>query len=143
MVREQKMLRIIQIVFVVFGALQFLNVHFIPSNVPTGTLTLFQGLVVVIAVSDNVIGILLQRILVKGPGRISAVGKAATLAQRWLIANVVRLALSLSTSLFGLVLHMTGSPNWLAQALIGLGILFMVVVSPGKPPAEQVSSSPY
>lgn len=143
MAREQKMLRIIQIVFIVFGALQFLNVHFMPSNVPTGPLTLFQEMVVVIAVLDNVIGIFLQRTLMKRPGRMPSVGKAATPAQRWLMANVFRLALSLSTCLFGLVLHMVGSQNWLAQSLIGLGVLFMVVVNPGNPPAVEPANSPY
>jgi hypothetical protein len=59
------------------------------------------------------------------------------------MANVVRLAIALSTCLFGLVLHITGAPAWLAGSLVGLGIVFIVVVSPGKPPAVPTQNAPY
>jgi hypothetical protein len=143
MVREQKALRIMQVVFVVFALLLFPQMRYLTPAQPPGPLTLFHKLVALIAIADCVIGIVLQRILIKNPGESLPIGTVATPSQRWLIANVVRLAFSLSTCLFGLVIHMTGSPNWLAQGLVGLGILFMVVVAPGKPPADEQGNSPY
>jgi hypothetical protein len=49
----------------------------------------------------------------------------------------------MSTCLFGLVLHVLGAPDRLAQALVVLGILVMIGYLFGRPPAAERGISPY
>ena len=99
-------------------------------------------LIAALAVADGFIGIVLKRILMRAKPRALPNGKMPTAAGRWFTANLIRLAFSLSTCMFGLVLHFIGAPERQAQALVVLGILFMFV-SPGKLPAETTESTPF
>jgi hypothetical protein len=141
MVQQQRVLRIVQICFLVYAIGLFWLMHIIkPQNGSPADPVVYQS-IAALAVADGFIGIFVQRLMLKGKARPLPNGKMPTAAQRWFAANIVRLAFALSTSLFGFALHVLGAPERLAQALVGLGILYMLV-SPGKPPAEP-GSSPY
>jgi hypothetical protein len=84
----------------------------------------------------------MQRTMQKARVRSMPNGKVSTAAQRWFSANILRLAFALSTSLFGLVLHIMGAPERLAQALVALGIVYLLVKA-GKPVADKPQNAPY
>ena len=139
MVQHERVLRIVRICFIVYAASLFWVLHIIkPQNQTPASPAMYEAIAAV-AVADGFIGIFMQRTMLKAKIRPLPNGKVPTAVQRWFLANIVRLAFALSTCLFGLVLHMLAAPERLAQALVGLGILYMLV-SPGKPAAEPVSS---
>jgi heme O synthase-like polyprenyltransferase len=142
MVQQQRVLRIVQICFLVYAIGLFWLMHIIkPQNGSPADPVVYQS-IAALAVADGFIGILMQRLMLKAKARPLPNGKVPTAAQRWFAANIVRLAFALSTCLFGFALHMLVAPVRLAQALVALGILFLLV-SPCKPPADEPGSSPH
>jgi len=134
---QQKLVfRTMQIAFIVFGCLVFYLMHIVKPNAETPPAPALYESIAAIAVVDGLIGIWMQKMILKGQVRTLLNGKMSTPGQRWLAANVVRLAFATSTSLFGFVLHVLGAPERLAQILVGLGILYLLM-PPGTPPAEQ------
>ncbi|MGD0912643.1 MAG: hypothetical protein ABR928_12150 [Terracidiphilus sp.] len=142
MVQQQRVLRIVRICFLVYAIGLLWVMHIIkPTNGAPADPIIYKS-IAAIAVADGFMGIFLQRMLLKAKARPLPNGKMPTAAQRWLTANILRLAFALSTCLFGLVLHVLGAPERLAQALVILGILFMLVRL-GKPPADDPANAPY
>jgi hypothetical protein len=131
-----------QIAFVVFAVGLLWLTHIIKPPSGPAPAPVFYESIAALAIADGFIGILIQRLMLRGRVRPLPNGKMPTSAQRWLSANVVRLAFANSTCLFGFVLHELGAPGRLVLALMVAGILFMLV-SPGKPPAEPTQSAPY
>jgi hypothetical protein len=136
------MVRVMQIAFLVFAVgLLWLTHRINPQGGPPAEPAVYESFAA-LAVADGFIGILVQRLMLKGRATPLPNGKMPTSAQRWFSANVVRLAFANSTCLFGFVLHMLGAPERLVLALMIAGMLFLLV-SPGKPPAEPAQSTPY
>jgi hypothetical protein len=125
-----------QIAFIVFGCSVFYLMHVVKPNAETPPAPALYESIAAVAVADGFIGIMMHRLLLKAKARPLPNGRMPTGAERWLSANVVRLAFATSTSLFGFVLHVLGAPERLAQILVGLGILYMLM-PPGALPAEQ------
>jgi hypothetical protein len=140
--QQQRVLRIMRICFVLAGLFYFYAEHVIKPPGDTPAQPPMYEMIAGIAILDGFLGIVVQKILLKAPARPLPNGKLPRGAQRWFMANVVRLAFAMSTSLFGLVLHMVLAPERLAQALMLAGILFMMLPL-GKPPAEPVQGAPY
>ncbi|MFZ0305042.1 MAG: hypothetical protein WAL75_20290 [Terracidiphilus sp.] len=142
MVQQERVLRIVRICFIVYAAALFWVMHVIkPASGPPATPIVYES-IAAIAIADGFVGILVQRMILKGRAKPSPNGKVPTQVQRWFSANIVRLAFAMSTCLFGFALHMLGAPERLVQALVALGIVYMLV-SPGKPPAVDPATSPY
>ena len=137
----QRVARFVRL-FLVLAGIAFLYVeHIINPSSGTPPQPVLYGAIAAIAIADGFLGILIQKILLRAPARPLPNGKLPTAAQRWLTAIIVRLAFAMSTSLFGLVLHMLLAPERLAQALMLAGILFMMLPL-GKPPEEPTQGSP-
>jgi hypothetical protein len=143
MVPQQRTLRIVQIMFVVYAALLFWLMHTIkPTQLP-GPLKPIHEAIAAIAVADCLIGIAMRRMFLAGSMRRPHNSAAVDPVKRWFLANVIGFAFAMSTCLFGFVEHMLGAPERLAQALVGLGIAVMIGLMPGQPPSEQSGISPY
>jgi hypothetical protein len=142
MVQQERILRIVRKCFIVYAVALFWVMHIVRPQSGSHANSVVYESIAALAVADGLIGILVQRMILKGRAKPLPNGKTPTQIQRWFSANIVRLAFAMSTCLFGFVVHMLAAPNWLAQALVGLGILFMLV-SPGKPPANGPADSPY
>jgi hypothetical protein len=142
-VQAQRNLRIVQFIFLAYAVFLFWLMHIIKPQEPPGGLTVVHKAIAVFAVIDCVIGMVLRRMIMTGSLGRSGNPAAASPVKRWFSANVIGLAFALSTCLFGFVLHMLSAPGRLPQALVALGILVMLFLSPGAPPAEQPGSSSY
>jgi|HubBroStandDraft_1064217.scaffolds.fasta_scaffold14279_2 hypothetical protein len=140
MVKQERILRIVRILFIVYAASLFWILHILKPSVTTPPAPVLYESITALAVADGLIGILVQRLMLKAKARPLLNGKMRTPAQRWFSANVIRLAFATSTSLFGFELHMLSAPERLAQILVGLGILYMLMPL-GKPPAEPAESA--
>ncbi len=128
-----------QIAFILFAAALFQMMHLIKPQSGSQMAPVVYQAIAAVAVADGFIGIWMKRLLLKARLRPQPDGRVPTVAQQWLFANVIRTAFAMSTCLFGFVLHTLAAPERLAQALVALGILYLLV-SPGKPPTEPVSS---
>jgi hypothetical protein len=142
MVQQQRVVRVMQIGFIVFAALLFWMMHIIKPQSGSSEPPVFYGSIAAIGVAAGFIGIFMQRQIMKSSAKRLLDGTRPTSAQRWLAGNVARLAFANSTCLFGFMLHVLGAPERWALALVALGVLFMLV-SPGKPAADEPASSPY
>lgn len=142
MVQQQRVVRTLQIGFIVFAALLFGMMQIVKPQSGSSEPPVFYWAISAIAIADGFIGILMQRLIMKSSAKRLLDGARPVAAQRWLSGNVVRLAFANSTCLFGFMLHMLGAPERLALALVALGVLFMLV-SPGKPAADEPAKSPY
>jgi hypothetical protein len=143
MIKEQRTMRIAQVSFIVYAAALFWIMHFLKPQQPAGELTDFHKIIAGVAAADCLIGIWIRRILLNAPAGKLRDGTIANAAKRWFVANIIGYAFAMSTCLFGLVLHVLGAPDRLAQALVGLGILVMIGYLFGRPPAAEPGISPY
>jgi hypothetical protein len=139
---QQRVVRAMQIGFIVFAALLFWMMHIVKPQGGSSEPPVFYESIAAIAIADGFIGIFMQRLIQKSSAKRLLDGTTPTAAQKWLSGNVVRLAFANSTCLFGFMLHILGAPERLALALVALGVLFMLV-SPGKPAADEPAKSPY
>jgi len=142
MVPQQRVVRVMQIGFIVFAVLLFAVMHFVKPQSGASAPPVLYWAVAVIAIANGFIGMLMQRLIQKSSTKSLLDGTRPTGAQRWLSGNVVRLAFANSTCLFGFVLHILGAPERLALALVALGVVFMLV-SPGQPVADKPAKLPY
>jgi hypothetical protein len=138
MVPQHRALRIVKIVFVAFGLFLFVVLHLMDAHHPAGVLKLTHKMIAALALADVVLGIVFQRYFMKAPIRPEAHGTAATVAQRFFTAHIIRLAFTLSTCLLGVVVHSLGAPRWLGRTLVGVGVLFMMIMKTGKSAEEPV-----
>ena len=138
---QHRALRIVKICFVAFGLSLFVVLHLIGAHHPAGELKLVHKVVAALGLVDVVLGIVFERHFMKAPIRPVAHGTAATTAQRYFTAHIIRLALSMSTCLLGLVVHTMGAPRWLGHTLVGVGVLFMLIMKTGNAPAEPVEDT--
>ena len=49
----------------------------------------------------------------------------------------MRLWSAMAVALWGLVLHYSGGPDWLANAFLGIAMLLLLIWRPGAAPAEE------
>jgi len=65
-------------------------------------------------------------------------GTGSTPYRRWSLGHLVRLATACSVALWGAVTPILKGPLWLAYTLCGVGIVLLLVWTPGTPPPEDV-----
>jgi hypothetical protein len=130
--KQARTLRIIQIAFIVYTIFLFWIIRIIPANSPHISLTPFDWAVVVIALIDAAISFIIPNILARAGNRPGAA--AMSPIQQWMGRKIVRMAFSLSVSLFGLVLHTTGCPDRVVKSLMALGLILLLFCGPGDVP---------
>jgi hypothetical protein len=128
--------RIFQIVGIIFVLFLFFLVRKLPAASGTSTMTPFKLVIVFLALYCAVDGFALQSRF----RRVRANPKVATKStpvKRWMVGHVIRLVFAIAVSLYGLLLHFVGGPDWLATSLIALGLVLLLIWRPGDAPAEQ------
>lgn len=126
-----RQLRIVQIACI----LLVLSCVVLTVRKPTnhGEATPVHWLITVAAIYCAVSGFTVQRKLVTGPTRSQIKGRSTPLS-RWRAGHLMRLVTAASVSLWGAVLSIYGGPSWLVDFLLALGLLLLVVWSPGTNP---------
>jgi hypothetical protein len=109
------------------------------NNGETGPI---QWLVVVAALYCAVSGFTLQHKITKGPIQPRTTGTASSQYSRWRAGHFIRLFFAVSVAAWGDVLRISGGPLWLAYVLCGLGILLLLVWSPGTEPGPKPLGKP-
>ena len=134
--RQARLLRIYQIVGIIFVLFLFLLARILPANSGVTTMTPFKYVIVFLALYCAVSGFTLSRRFL----RVRVNPKAATKStpiNRWMAGHVIRLAFAIAVSLYGFLLHFVGVPEWLATLLIALGLILLLIWRPGDAPVEQ------
>jgi len=128
-------LRITQTIFVLYAIGLFFFMGRLKPSVGQDTSSQFLWAVSAIAVIDPIIGFFIRAAILRRSRSMDAPYQQRLKA--WVSGNLVGYAFSLSTCLFALVLHMVGARVRWVQVLFGLGIVMLVVQSPGEPPEQQ------
>jgi hypothetical protein len=126
-----RQLRIVQIACILLA----LSCVVLTVRKPTnhGEATPVHWLITVAAIYCAVSGFTVQRKIVTGPAR-TQLKRGSTPLSRWRAGHLIRLATAAAVSLWGAVLSIYGGPSWLVYSLLALGLLLLVVWSPGTNP---------
>src|SRR6185437_724843 len=100
--KEVRTLQIMQIVFIVYVLSFFWRIRTIPAPSPHKSLTAFDLLVVFVAFSSAAGSFILPKLLLRAAAKPEVAAKS-TPEKRWMVRNILRMAFSLSVSLYGLV----------------------------------------
>jgi hypothetical protein len=130
------MVRILQIVAIIYVLLLFLLVRILPATSGISVITPVKLVIVFLALCCAVSGFTFQRRLLRVPANPKVAVKSTPI-KRWMSGHVIRLAFAVSVSLYGFLLHFVGGPEWLANSLIALGLTLLLVWRPGDAPLEQ------
>lgn len=133
---QARKLRIIQIVAVLYVLLLFLVLHAFPEPAEKAAMTPFKWIIILLACYCAVSARRLQKRFLRAPANPQAAVKSPPL-RRWFAGNLIRMACTVAASLYGILLHFAGGPDWLAAGLIGLGLILLLIWNPGKPPEQE------
>ena len=134
--RPERQLRIIQVLCIVFVASCILLTHSLVHGTKHISFTL-QIVAILFALWTAYSGFWLQRLLARvgsNPERLPATNKKSTPFTRWRAGHLMRLATATSVGLWGFVLYFLGGSSWLVDALLALGLLLLLLWSPGSSP---------
>jgi hypothetical protein len=95
-----------------------------------------QWAIVLAATYGAVSGFTFQRFLNKNRPRSRLGGAGSTPYRRWSVGHLMRLATACSVALWGAVTPILKGPLWMAYAFCGVGILLLLVWTPGTPPPD-------
>lgn len=130
MVPAERQLRVIQITCVAFTAA---CIYFTFSILRSAErpFSVLQGVVVLCALWSASSGFMVQRLFNRiGSRKLSPDGRSTPLG-RWKVGHLMRLATATSVGLWALLLHIFGSPSWLAGAVYALALVLLLIWSPG------------
>jgi hypothetical protein len=96
-----------------------------------------QGAIVLAATYGAVSGFTFQRFLNKERPRSRPSGPGSA-SYRWSLGHLMRLATACSVALWGAVTPILKGPLWMAYGFCGVGILLVLVWTPGTPPPEDL-----
>lgn len=134
--RYARKLRVFQIVAIVYVLILFPLVRMLPATSGVTTMTPFKLVIVFLALYCAASGFTLQRRFLRVSANPKVVVKSTPM-KRWMVGHVIRIAFAIAVSLYGLLLHFLGGPEWLATSLIALGLILLLIWRPGDAPPEQ------
>ena len=105
------------------------------SHKAQGQTTTLHWVMFVAAIYSAISGFTLQRKLNR-TARVRRVSSASTPFTRWRAANVLRLATATATGIWGLCLYEMGGPSILINALFVIGVVLVLIWSPGVTPPQ-------
>jgi len=136
-IKASRIIRIMKICFLVYGASLILVVYRVPAKVRHPPNSSFELAISLVAIVNVALGFFPPQFLSKLTARSSASQRASTPLQLWMTRSVSSMALFLSCVLFGLVLHFVGAQLHLVELLFTVGLLSLLFWSPGTPPGTE------
>ena len=130
-------MRVIKIAFIVSGFLYFYMVITMPSHAQHPPAPALNWAFTIVAFTCVVIGFNTRGLFVRSAGGSSQNLPASVQFKRWMSAGIMSLANFEACILFGFALHFLGAPLWQVELLFGVGLIAMVLWSPGEPPATE------
>jgi len=127
MTSPERQLRLVQGIEILFIAVCFL-VKRIGAVETRDGISPLQWLVVLAAVWSAVSGFTIQRRINRAPS------KRSTPLSRWRTGHLIRLSTAMAVGLWGLALHYSGGPEWLANVFLGVAMLLLLIWKPGATP---------
>jgi hypothetical protein len=100
-----------------------------------------QWVIVLAAAYCAVSGFTFQRFLNKERPQSGPGGTGSAPYRRWGIGHLIRLASACSVAMWGAVTPILKGPLWMAYGLCGLGMLLVLLWTPGTPPPEDLPPS--
>jgi hypothetical protein len=129
--KEARTLRIMQIVFIVYVVFLFWLIKIIPATSPHTSVSPFDWIIVLLALLSAAGSFIIPNLLLRAAAKPEVAAKS-TPVKLWMVRNILRMAFSMSVSLYGLVLHTTGCPDTVVIALISLGLILLLIWRPGE-----------
>jgi hypothetical protein len=133
MTSATRQLRLIQAVCVVLAFGCILAVYLTGSTEKRPASTEIHAAIVVLGAWSAVGGFTFQRKLLKKPSQRAAKSSAFT---RWRVGHIWRLWSAVSVVVCGVLLWEQGGSRVAANALFAVGVLLLLIWSPGVAPAE-------
>ena len=130
----ERQLRLVQCGLIVFIGVCFF-VKRIGSLETHDALSPVQWLIIVGAIWSAISGFTVQRRINRIGSRSQTQSRRSTPVSRWRTGHLVRLSTAMAVSLWGLLLHYTGGPEWLVNGFLGLAMLLLLLWRPGATPA--------
>src|SRR5882724_6075948 len=131
-------LRVLQIICLAVAAAACLMVARLGNPRGSGEAGTIQWVIALVALYTAVSSFTVQRKLTNGPIRPHATKTASTPFSRWRAGHFARPFFAVSVVLWGDVLRISGGPLWMGYALCSLGIILLLLWSPGTAPAPSV-----
>lgn len=132
------MMLVLKLAFIVSGLLFIVVVARVPTQTPQQPVSpAFEWAVTVLGIIEDVIGLNGRRLFLWLAKRAPGNAQASTPLGRWMTGNVMSLAFMETCILFGMVLHFVGARVRLVELLFAVGMISLVLWSPGTPPAAK------
>jgi hypothetical protein len=137
MAKAERQLRFLQLACILFLALCIILIYFgvLRNGESSRTISLTQGVVVLLALWSGVSGFTYQRKLLSG--RAQRASTKSTPFTRWRTAHIFRLWSAMAVGVWGLLLNAIHGPLWIVGVLLGLGIILLLIWRPGVSPAPE------
>ena len=130
----KRIVRTLKYSFILSGALFILVCYRIPSKSPHPASPALGLMLTAFALLDVAIGFLTPKYLATLAQRAPAGSQRSNSRQQWFSGCVLSLAFFTSSNLFALVLHFLNADVHLVELLFAVGMLSMILWSPGNPP---------
>ena len=137
MTSQAHTIRVVQAGFILYAAGILCLMIFRHPSVLHGPSFPFLLSVTAIALIYPIIGYILRAAILKKSRSMDTPYERRLMA--WYSGNIVGFLFSVSTCLFGYLLHMVGARGRWAESLFGLGIVLLVAQRPGKAPERQAA----
>lgn len=132
------MMLVLKLAFIVSGLLFIVVVARVPTQTPQQPVSpAFEWVITILAIADDIVGLCGRGLFRWIAKHTSPNGQASAPLRVWMTGNVFSLALMQSCILFGMVLHFVGARVRLVELLFAVGMISLVLWSPGTPPAAK------
>jgi len=133
----QRLVQTLKFSFIVAGALFVFVTYKVPAKGQHPADPTMALVISLIALADVAIGFLAPQFLVRSNRSSSGASSLQTPTQQWFARCVLSLAFFQSCNLFAVVLHFVHANSSFVEVLFAVGMLSMIVWSPGTPPGGE------
>jgi hypothetical protein len=132
-----KRLRVVRVACIVL-VLACVGVSRLGHHVWLGTVTTAHWFVIVAAIWSAISGFTLQRRILNRPARPRKPSSTSTPFTRWRAGHIARLWTATAVGMWALLLGEFAGPPWLVNIFFAVGLLLLLVWTPGAVPAQGV-----
>jgi hypothetical protein len=137
MTKAERQLRFVQLACILFLVICIVLVYFgvLRNREPSPTISLMQGIVVLLALWSAISGFTLQRRLLSV--RAQRASTKSTPFTRWRAGHIFRLWSAMAVGVWGLVLNGIRGPLWIVGVLLAVGLILLLIWRPGAIPVPE------